>query len=264
MAVEDVRDLLGPSSPYRELTAALVSKQKTSKGASAYARFLNRPAGRYIAALAFKLRMTPNAVTAISAACSFSGIALIALAPATVGISAMIVTLLVLGYALDSADGQLARLQGGGSFAGEWLDHVVDAAKMGSLHLAVLVSWYHGYALSPTWLVVPLLYQFLAVVLFFSIILTDQMRRAHRGSASTRLAGEGTSSFVYSLAVLPTEYGVLALAFGLWAVPSAFSVVYTAFFAINACFFLMALPRWYREMLSYGRTDVATPGTSSK
>ena len=47
---------------------------------------------------------------------------------------------LVLGYALDAADGQLARLRGGGSPAGEWLDHMVDAAKISSLHLAVLIG----------------------------------------------------------------------------------------------------------------------------
>jgi phosphatidylglycerophosphate synthase len=244
--------LLAASSSHRELVAALQSKQKTSKGASAYARYLNRPAGRHLAAVAYKLRMSPNGVTAVSALCSFCGIGLIALAPATAAVSVLIVVLLVLGYALDSADGQLARLRGGGSFAGEWLDHVVDAVKMASLHLAVLVAWYQGYAQSSAWLAVPLLYQLLAVVLFFAIILTDQMRRAHRGSTSTRLAGEGNSSFIYSLAVLPTEYGVLCLTFILWAVPPVFSVLYAALFGINACFLLVALPRWYREMRSYG------------
>jgi len=197
--VEQTQPALAPSSSHRQLVQALRSKQKTSKGASAYARYFNRPAGRHFAALAYKLRMTPNGVTAVSALCSFSGIGLIGFAPATAGISVLIVLLLVLGYALDSADGQLARLRGGGSFAGEWLDHVVDAVKMASLHLAVLVAWYQGYAESGAWLAVPLLYQLLAVVLFFTIILTDQMRRAHRGSTSTRLAGEGSSSFLYSL-----------------------------------------------------------------
>ncbi|NUU31980.1 CDP-alcohol phosphatidyltransferase family protein [Arthrobacter sp. C9C5] len=245
------------SSTHRQLVQALRSKQKTSKGASAYARYLNRPAGRHLAALAFKLHLTPNGVTAVSALCSFAGIGLIALAPATAVNSVLIALLLVLGYALDSADGQLARLRGGGSFAGEWLDHVVDAVKMASLHLAVLVAWYRGYAESAAWLVVPLFYQLLAVVLFFAIILTDQMRRAHRGSASMRLAGEGNSSFLYSLAVLPTEYGVLCLAFFLWAVPPVFSIVYAVLFGINVCFVLLALPRWYREMRSYDSADTA-------
>ena len=50
--------------------------------------------------------------------------------------------LLVVGYAFDAADGQLARLRGGGIIAGEWLDHMVDAIKVASLHLAVLVGLY--------------------------------------------------------------------------------------------------------------------------
>jgi phosphatidylglycerophosphate synthase len=255
--VEQTQQPLAPSTSHRQLVEALRSKQKTSKGASAYARFLNRPAGRHFAALAYKLHMTPNGVTAVSALCSFAGIGLIAFAPATPVISVLIALLLVLGYALDSADGQLARLRGGGSFAGEWLDHVVDAVKMASLHLAVLVAWYQGYVERGAWLAVPLLYQLLAVVLFFAIILTDQMRRAHRGSTSTRLAGEGSSSILYSLAVLPTEYGVLCLAFFLWSIPPVFSVVYAVFFGINVCFLLLALPRWYGEMRSYGSADKA-------
>lgn len=257
MGVEQSHSEMTSATSHREIVGLLRSKQKTSKGASAYAQYLNRPAGRHLAALAYKMRMTPNGVTALSALCSFSGIALIALAPATAGVSFIVVILLVLGYALDSADGQLARLRGGGSFAGEWLDHVVDAFKMASIHLAVLVAWYRGYAQHEGWLLVPLLYQLLAVVLFFAIILTDQMRRAHRGSTSMRLAGEGSSSIGYSIAVLPTEYGVLALAFLLWGVPPAFTAVYATLFAVNACFMAMALPRWYREMRSYGATGKA-------
>ena len=257
MGVEQSHSAMASAASHREIVDLLRSKQKTSKGASAYARYLNRPAGRHLAALAYKFKMTPNGVTALSALSSFSGIALIALAPATWTVSMIVVVLLVLGYALDSADGQLARLRGGGSFAGEWLDHVVDAFKMASIHLAVLVAWYRGYAQHEVWLLVPLFYQLLAVVLFFAIILTDQMRRAHRGSTSMRLAGEGSSSFIYSLAVMPTEYGVLAVAFLLWAAPPAFTAVYASLFVVNVCFVVLALPRWYREVRSYGATGKA-------
>lgn len=257
MAVEQSPLGIASASSHREIVNELRSKQKTSKGASAYARYLNRPAGRHLAALAYKMKMTPNGVTALSALCSLSGILLIALAPATWIVSLVIVAVLVLGYALDSADGQLARLRGGGSFAGEWLDHVVDAFKMASIHLAVLFAWYRGYAQHEMWLLVPLFYQLLAVVLFFAIILTDQMRRAHRGSTSMRLAGEGSSSLAYSLAVLPTEYGVLTLAFLAWAVPPAFAAIYTSLFIVNVCFLVLALPRWYREVRSYGATGKA-------
>jgi phosphatidylglycerophosphate synthase len=122
--------------------AALTDLQKTSKGAPAYSRLVNRRVGRVFASAAYVLGRTPNQVTALSALCTFSGIATIALVDPSVVSSIAVTLLLAVGYALDSADGQLARLRGGGSVSGEWLDHVVDAAKIATLHLAVLVNWF--------------------------------------------------------------------------------------------------------------------------
>lgn len=238
---------------YSELVRTLQDRQKTNKGASAYARWVNRPAGRRLAALAYLAGLTPNQVTGLSALSSAGGLVLIAAGPATVltGLAASL--LLVLGYALDAADGALARLRGGGTFAGEWLDHVVDAAKMSLVHLAVLIGWWKGYGLAAEWLAVPLAYEVIAVVFFFTIVLTDQLRRAHRGSSQMRLAGEGSSSVAYSFAVLPTEYGVLALTFAVWGVPEAFVACYLLLFAANAAFIALALPKWYREMKAFGQ-----------
>jgi phosphatidylglycerophosphate synthase len=59
----------------------------------------------------------------------------LATAPATWFVG-LITVVLVLGYALDAADGQLARLRGGGSSLGEWLDHMIDSAKVVGPHLA--------------------------------------------------------------------------------------------------------------------------------
>jgi phosphatidylglycerophosphate synthase len=84
--------------------------------------------------------MTPIQVTVISAGLTFAGIVTSAMVSPAPSVAAAVCLLLVFGYALDAADGQLARLRGGGSIAGEWLDHVVDAAKIASLHLAVLMS----------------------------------------------------------------------------------------------------------------------------
>lgn len=237
---------------FRALVAQLSTKQKTSRGASAYARFVNRPLGRYLAAGAFRLGMTPNQVSAVSAAFSLAGILLIAFGAPGLPVALGIAACLVVGYALDSADGQLARLQGSGSFAGEWLDHVIDAAKMSALHLAVLVAWYRQLPSGSIWLAIPVFYEFLAVVLFFAIVLTDQMRRAHRGSTQMRLAGEGSSTIVYSLAVLPTEYGVLAMAFVFWGAVNVFHWIYLGFFVVNAVFVVLALPKWFKELRSYG------------
>ena len=81
--------------------------------------------------------------------------------------------LLMLGYALDSADGQLARLRHGGSKAGEWLDHVADAIKLSTLHGAVAIGLFRsGRLADPALLLLPLAYGAVQNVYFFTYILT--------------------------------------------------------------------------------------------
>jgi len=224
----------------RELSHA----QKTAKGAPAYSRFVNRRAGRYLAAAAYQAGRTPNQVTAASAASSAAAIALVALVPPSAVLGVVVAVLLALGYALDSADGQLARLRGGGNPAGEWLDHVVDCAKVCSLHLAVLVSFYRFGSRTDGALTVPLLWTFVATVSFFVIILNDQIRRAH-GTAPPVTA---PASLRRSLLVAPTDYGVVMLSFLLFGWHDGFLVVYALLLVANAAFLALALVKWYREL----------------
>ena len=123
--------------------------QKSAKGAPPYSLFVNRPLGRVLAAAAYQMGLTPNQVTYISAAMHLRRPLVLALAPATWPVGLLVTVMLVLGYALDSADGQLARLRGGGSLLGEWLDHMIDSVKVAALHLAVLVSLYRNFDLDP-------------------------------------------------------------------------------------------------------------------
>lgn len=237
---------------YREAVGELANAQKTSKGAPAYSRFVNRPLGRRFAAVAYRLNATPNQVTAVSAVFTFSGLAMVALAGPN-WISAVVVALLlVIGYGLDAADGQLSRLQGSGSAAGEWLDHVVDAVKMGSLHLVVLICWYRFFELDTLWLLVPLAFQVVAATQFFAVILTDQLRRMHRADRGTIRAGQGSSSAWYSLAVIPTDYGLMCLVFVLLGWSTGFVLVYTLLLLANAAFLALALPKWFREVKRLG------------
>ncbi len=238
------------SATFRTSLTALQQAQKTSKGAPAYSRLVNRPFGRLLAASAHVIGLTPNQVTCISALVTFSGIALIALVEATAVISVTAAGLLVIGYALDAADGQLARLRGGGSVAGEWLDHVVDAIKIAALHTSVLINWYRFEDVSDRSLLLPIAFQVVATIMFFVIILNDQIRRAHRGTTQMLLQGDGSSSTLYSLAVLPTDYGVLCVVFGLmwW---QGFVGLYALLLAANAGFMGLALMKWYREMRRY-------------
>lgn len=193
----------------------LKQRQKTSKGAPAYSRFVNRRLGRVFAAAASVLKMTPNQVTAVSASFTFAGILCVMFVEPSIATSLVIVVLLVVGYALDAADGQLARLYGGGSVVGEWLDHVVDALKIATIHTAVLINWYRFGDVAPVQLLIPITYQAAASVLFFSMILNDQLRRARRKSTEMILQGDGSSSLLYAIAVVPTDYGILCLSFSL-------------------------------------------------
>ncbi len=243
------RTTAGPG--YRESVARLATAQKTSKGAPAYSRYINRRLGRYLAALAHQMGLQPNQVTAISAVCTFAGIAAVMLAGPGPVAAVVIPALLVVGYALDSADGQLARLTGRGSSAGEWLDHTVDAFKVGSIHLAVLVCWWRFFSLETPWLLVPLAFQVAATVHFVSTLLMDQLRRSKRSDHGTLMEGEGNSSPLYSLAVVPTDFGLMCLVFFLLAWPAAFVGAYSALCAATIAFLLLALRTWYREVKAW-------------
>lgn len=234
---------------YRAGMIQLVSKQKTAKGAPAYSRFVNRRLGRHLAAMAWALDRTPNQVTALSGAFTGTAILLVALVRPSAALAVVITLALVVGYALDSADGQLARLRGGGSAAGEWLDHVVDAVKTGALHAAVLVSLYRFTDLGSAWLLVPLLYGVVATSWFFAMILTDMLRRAHVVATGQPPAPVQTDApLLRSLLALPTDYGLLCLVFLLLAAPRVFTTVYGLMLAGTSVVFLAALHSWFREL----------------
>lgn len=233
---------------FSEALRALRQAQKSSRGAPAYSRFVNRPLGRIFAAGAFVLGMTPNQVTAMSAVFTFSGVVAIATVPPTVALAIVVTLLLVVGYALDAADGQLARLRGGGSLAGEWLDHVVDAIKSSALHGAVLISWFRFFDLPDLWLLVPLGYQVVTAVFFFAMILTDQLRRLHRGTSAIIQKKNGSNSPLYALAVIPADYGFLCIVFLLLWWQPVFVAVYALLFLANAMILVASLWRWFREM----------------
>ncbi|THG31099.1 CDP-alcohol phosphatidyltransferase family protein [Naasia lichenicola] len=230
----------------------LRGSQKSSKGAAAYSRFVNRPLGRVFAALAASLGLAPNTVTAISALFTFTGLVLVATIPPSAVLGIGVALLLGIGYALDSADGQVARLSGGGSLAGEWLDHVVDAIKTSSVHVAVVIAWFRFTDLAPGWLLIPLVYLIADNARFFGLVLSDFLRRLDRGSSKMILKREGTTSTLYSLAVLPFDYGLLLLSFVLFAWMPAFVVLYGLLTLANVLVLPVAFRRWFREMKRLG------------
>ncbi|WP_307861518.1 CDP-alcohol phosphatidyltransferase family protein [Cellulomonas wangleii] len=242
----DVRDAL---------TRLALAQKPAARSAPAYSRYVNRRLGRVLAAWAYGRGLGPGRVTALSAVCTFTGVAVLALAPVAAATGLVVCLLLVLGYALDSADGQVARLTGSASGAGEWLDHVVDAVKVVALPLAVLVGLYRSGAVADPWLLVPVANAVVGSVLFFAMMLTEQLRRAHGVVSSA--AVDGPRSPWRSLLVLPTDYGVLCLSFLLYGAPGVFVVVLAVVTAGAAGFLALALPRWFRDV---GALDVPGRG----
>src|SRR5690606_27115496 len=114
---------------------------------------------------------------------------------------------------------QLARLRGGGSLAGEWLDHFVDSVKIASMHLCVAIGIARFTHLPDVVLLIPLAFSVVAVVSFFGMLLNDLLK-AKQNVPSTHARGGG--SFARSFVLLPTDYGVLCLVFVLWGLPPVF------------------------------------------
>lgn len=247
---------MGPSSSFSEVVGALARAQKSNRGAPGYSRWVNRPIGRLFAATAFKLGLRPNHVTAISAVFTFLGIVALAAGRPSVWWGILVCLLLIIGYALDSADGQLARLRGGGSLAGEWLDHVVDSVKCASIHLAVLILWFRALD-APTWtLIIPVIFTVESCVWFFTILLTEMMVRAARSGTDfgTQTASVPQKApLLRSLAALPADYGLLCVLFWLIGLPTVFCVVYGVIAALNVLILARQLPVWYKRVAALGR-----------
>lgn len=246
-------DLVMTVETYRETVARLRTAQKPAgRGAPAYSIYVNRRLGRYIAAGAYHAGLTPNQVTAISALLTFSAVAALALLPASTALGVLVTVALALGYAFDAADGQLARLRGGGSAAGEWLDHVVDAFKASALHGAVLLSMYRFLPADQRgWLLVPLGFMVVAAVSFSVFLLNDLLKAARLKKDTTSVIRTGSTP-LRALLGAPTDYGVLVYVFVLLGTPALFVTLYTLLFSLSAIYLVLALPKWFRDMTRLG------------
>ena len=233
------------ASSLEELRAA----QKGRKGAPPYSLFVNRPLGRVFAAAANVLGLRPNQVTMISACFTFAAIALLAIGPATWWVGVLVAVGLVLGYALDSADGQLARLQGGGSLTGEWLDHMIDSVKVSVLHLAVLITMYRSFDLAnELWLLVPLVFAAASGVHFFGMILIELMARVRRAERPDVPQAAPSASLRNTLLKLPTDFGVLCMVFALLGAHAIFLGVYAFLALATTGYTLLVIGKWYRDV----------------
>ncbi len=249
---------------FRDAHSRLRHVQKSAKGGPPYSLFVNRPLGRLIAAAAYQVNLTPNQVTYLSAALTAAGLIVLSLAPATWLTGILVTCCLALGYAFDSADGQLARLRGGGSFAGEWLDHMIDSVKVAAIHVAVLISLYRNFDLPHGWLLVPLGFTVVSSVHFFGMILVDLMVRIHRATVGAPAPPRAPAEMLKTLLKLPTDYGILCLTFLLLGAHQVFFGTYTVLAVATGGYTVLVAGKWRRDVLALdaerraGRT-VPTP-----
>lgn len=227
---------------FSEYLEDLNRAQKSGAGVPAYTRWVNRRLARGVAASAAALGLTPNAVTMVSAGLSGVGLAVMILVGPAWWSALITAALLAAGYVFDSADGQVARLTGTSSPAGEWLDHVVDAIRTPAIHLTVAVAvMLHRPDL--LWLaVIALLFTVMSVGQFMSQILAEQLVR-NSGGESPEASGTRKS-----LLLLPTDTGVLCWSFAFWVFPPAFFAIYTALFGINLVHTAASMRRKYQKL----------------
>lgn len=228
--------------------------QKRKTGVPLYTLAINRPVGRVIAAAA-PARATPNHLTAVGAVLTFAGILALMLAADGAGWGFLVGVALVVGFFFDSADGQLARLRGGGSAAGEWLDHVIDGARIVLLHVATLLYLLRTETLPPTAaFAICTVFLLTASATFFGGGLFEKLTTTAPDPTVTR------GSRLRSALMLPVDYGVLCWVYLLVPVPAVFVVVYTAAGAAKVVTTTMLLTKWYRTLR---REDAARRAAAS-
>lgn len=260
---------------FREVMAKLDAAQKPGEGVPAYMRWVNRRVARAGAAAAVALGLSANAVSWISLSVSLIGLAVLIVAPIAWWTGLVVAVLLALGFALDSSDGQVARVTGTGSVAGEWLDHVIDAVRTPAIHLAVLVALYRHHAVADGWLLLPILYTLVSVGIFMSQILAEQLRRGRLASDALAAANAAASAPVVvveaavearlaqpgveasaapvnkrrdtlrSFLLLPTDFGMVCWMFVFWGFTPVFVAVYALMLLINGLHFPLSAFRKY-------------------
>ena len=224
---------------YRAGLDSLRLQQKPGAGVPAYLRWVNRSLGRHAAALANQLGITPNVVTGASILFSLAGMLTVVLAGASVAGAIFAVALFLVGYALDSADGQLARLTGTGSKAGEWLDHIVDAGRLPLTHLAIAIFLFTQDA-SLGFVALSLVFLVVASVWFFGQILAEQLLPSSQPV--------GNPPTWVSFAKLPYDTAALYLVLLLTPWLPLFLAFYTALFVFTVLVATVSLWRKYRSL----------------
>ena len=231
-------------SGIRDRYASLSKAQKVPKGVPAYTLWVNRRAGRWVAAAAPSW-LTPNGITLLGAAFTYGALIGLWFVPVGAAWGTLIGVLLVIGFILDSADGQLSRLRGGGTPLGEWLDHVLDAGRIALLHISVAAYMIRvGWPLeSLAWVAVFLV---TATLVYAGGLLVDKVRSS--GTTAPRSTVMTRSVAVRAFILLPVDYGVTCLVFLLVPLFDLFLWAYVVLAVLSVLLCVVYMAKWIREL----------------
>ena len=112
------------------------------------------------------------------------------------------------------------------------------------VHGGVLLGWYRFTDLDHAWLLVPLAFQLVAVVLFSANTLAAVLKRTQ----TTFQAVARAPSTLRAILLLPVDYGLLCLSFVFWGAVQPFAVLYAALLTLNALILCALLVKWFGEL----------------
>lgn len=182
--------------------------QKSGPGTPAYTRYVNRFFGRVLTALVSIFNISPNSVTLISGIITYSAFILLLIIDLTIVYSIGFVFLLIVGYALDSVDGQLSRLKKQGSNFGEWFDHTLDAIKIPLGHATAILLIVTSLEVNEYYLIYFLVILSVSGGVFLSGILKSKLIKTDSNKTN-----QNNDSFIKSILMLPVDYGTFMLLF---------------------------------------------------
>lgn len=204
--------------------------------------------GAYIALLADRLGLTPTMLTLANLTMGLAAtVAVVALAPAMaagsvpawpVGLALLLV--LHLGYAIDCADGQLARVTGQGTPAGARVDILSDIAVQIALIAAVAATAVAYTPKTPAWLVAAF-----AGTWMVNLVTAVMAKEGTNTSLVT------SQSVAVKLVKLVRDYGAVLTVLGLVIafLPGLTVWAVAAFTAVNGLFLLASIAQAARTSL---------------
>jgi phosphatidylglycerophosphate synthase len=215
----------------------------TNRGGGLYSEAVSQPLGAALAVAGYRLGLPPTALTMLNLVCGVGGsVVVIMLAAPANPVPSWLVGLIALlawqlGYALDCADGQLARVTGQAGPAGARLDILCDLAVQVALVTALSVVAVRYRPGTPIWL----------PAAFAGVWMVNLL-----GSVPVRLVK------------LVRDYGAIVLVAGLVlaVVPQWTVLVLWAFTASNGLFLLASIASAARAALAAPSLAPPSPAPS--